>query len=130
MIDFWRLFLQSLLILVFVTFITWVTISILDASEAQMPAAYGIGIAYLNALIGYALLYWGFRGSTKRLMAAVFGGMILRFLLILLFLFLLIGALKVDEVPLVSTLIAAYFLFLGLEVFHVYKSMVNKRVEL
>ena len=81
MIDFWRLFLQSLLILVFVTFITWVTISILDASEAQTPATYGIGIAYLNALIGYALLYWGFRGSTKRLMAAVFGGMILMILL-------------------------------------------------
>ena len=130
MIDFWRLFLQSLLVLVFVTFITWTVISLFEAKDAVIPAAYGIGIAYLNALIGYALLYWGFRRSDKLLMLAVFGGMIFRLFLILLFLFILIGALKVDEVPLVSTLIAAYFLFLGLEVFHVYKSMVNKRVEL
>lgn len=81
----------------------------------------GLGISFSNAILGFAILSWGFKQSHNRFLGSVFGGMILRFLLIFSLLFILIGALNFDRVALVFSLVAAYFLFLLLEIYQVYK---------
>lgn len=89
-----------------------------DASRAVWV---GVAISYANTLIGFAIVNWGFRQSQQVFFAALYGGIIFRFLLIFVLLFILIGALKMNRVALVASLVATYFLFLGLEIFQIHK---------
>ncbi|RMF60013.1 MAG: hypothetical protein D6748_05015 [Calditrichaeota bacterium] len=82
----------------------------------------GLIIAYGNAIIGFAAISWGYRRTHQQFMIALFGSMIFRFLLIFSLLFILIGAFKIDAIPLASGLLVAYFLFLALEIFQVYRN--------
>ena len=88
--------------------------------ETSQAVATGIGLAYLNAILGYAIISWGFEKPPRQFMVSFFGGMIFRFLLIFLTLFVLIRALKMLMVPLTASLVTAYFAFLCLEVMVVY----------
>ncbi|NIW78281.1 MAG: hypothetical protein GWN16_01965 [Calditrichae bacterium] len=81
----------------------------------------GIGISFLNTIIGFAILSWGINRSNKSFLISVYGGMIFRFLLIFALLFILIGALQAEMITLISSFMITYFLFLGLEVLQIHK---------
>ncbi|HQV31954.1 MAG TPA: hypothetical protein PKV71_08765 [Calditrichia bacterium] len=115
-------------------FIFCALVSLLILRQYQDPGirtavGTGLGMAYLNTLIGFFVLAWGYRRQPKQLMVAVFGGMIFRFLLIFAALFVLIWALKMNQVALVTSLVAAYFLFLVLEIFHIVRNVDCKEGE-
>jgi hypothetical protein len=99
----------------------------LESDQARMAMLAGAGIAYGNAIIGFAIVSWGFKRSHRDFFLSFFGGMILRFLLIFVLLFVLIGSLKVNIFTLLATLMSLYFLFLGLEIFQLHKYSDLKR---
>jgi len=82
----------------------------------------GFLIAYGNALIGFALLSWGFKRSQKDFMISVYGGMFFRILLIFSLLFILIRAFKISQIYMIVSLILFYFIFMILEIFEVHKN--------
>lgn len=119
--NFWDFFQKSLLLLLACVLTGYLAIHYGAGRVSPAPLATGIGISFGNALLGFAILAWGFRRSHARFMLSVFGGMILRFLLIFSLLFVLIGALKMNQVILISSLMITYFLFMGLEIFQIQK---------
>jgi len=82
----------------------------------------GFLIAYGNALIGFALLSWGFKRSQKDFMISIYGGMFFRILLIFSLLFILIRAFKISQIYMIVSLILFYFIFMILEIFEVHKN--------
>lgn len=111
-----RYFLLCTAVLFFCAGFTALLIYKLGDMDDGIAAGAGLAIAYVNALIGFAIMSWGIRRSHSQFMASVFGSMILRFLLIFALLFALIWALKLREIPLLATLVGTYFVYLGLEV--------------
>ncbi len=103
----------------------------LPASDpaSLIAGLWGIGLSFANAILGYAILAWGYRRSQQQFMGAVFGGMIFRFLLIFAFLFVLIGALNVKLVTFLVTFLVTYFLYLGLEIFQVHQQAEITRIK-
>ncbi len=86
------------------------------------PLSLGILLGYLNTLIGFALIAWGYPRSQNAFLGAVFGGMIFRFLLLFLLLFILITAVQIEMIPLIISLLLTYFVYLGIEIWFVNKN--------
>jgi uncharacterized membrane protein YjfL (UPF0719 family) len=100
------------------------------ADKAFVEAVtFGAGLAFLNALAGFAILLFALKQPPKTFIVFFMGGMIFRFILIFLFLFLLIVVLKLQTVPLTTALVANYFYFLAVELFLVVKNANKKDIE-
>jgi hypothetical protein len=82
----------------------------------------GIIISLINFLIGSAIIAWGTPKSDKRFYSMFFIGMLLRFALIFIALFILIKIVHLSQLFLAGSLLISYFGFMGLEVWIVYKS--------
>ncbi len=126
--SFWRFFKVSLVLLLGCILLGYFAWQSLESNQAKIAMVIGAAIAYGNALLGFAIISWGFKRSQTKLFLAVFGGIIFRFLLIFAFLFILIGALKASIFTLLASLMLVYFLFLGLEIyqFHKYSDLQRK----
>ncbi len=120
--NFWSFFKQSLLVLLVSVLVSVAILSLWNNAAYDQAAWTGLAIGYGNALLGYAIINWGYHKSQNAFLASVFGGIIFRFLLIFALLFILIGALDMNRVALVVPLVATYFLFMTLEIFHIHKS--------
>ena len=81
----------------------------------------GLLISYINTLLGYAIILWGYKRSMNKFMASFYGGMIFRFLLIFVVLFVLIVAFEMPIISLIVSLGISYFIFLGLEIYIIHK---------
>lgn len=120
--KFSRYLIHSLLLLAVVVLGCLAILTAWDSSlDARRAVWVGVAISYANTLIGFAIINWGFRQSQQVFFASLYGGIIFRFLLIFVLLFILIGALNMNRVALVASLVATYFLFLGLEIFQIHK---------
>lgn len=86
----------------------------------------GLGIGLINYLAGAAVLAWGIPREDKIFYGAFFGGMLSRFFLIFLILFVLIKYYHFNELFLVGSLLIAYFGFLMLEIWHIWKFSMMK----
>ena len=104
-------------------------LNLLASGEDNRAIIAGFTIGYGNALLGFAALSWGIDRSNQAFMVSFLGGMIFRFLLIFALLFLLIRALKYDQVAILVPLLATYFLFLGLEIFLVAQFSDSERTQ-
>ena len=76
----------------------------------------GLMIAFLNSLGGVGIICWGSEKSDKQFYGAFFGGMIGRFALIFIILFILIKYFAFNQAVLIVSLILTYFSFLILEI--------------
>lgn len=125
--SFWS-FLWKCVVLLIICII--ISVSILEYRDdwGILPeVSAGLSISFFNAILGFAILAWGFKQSHNRFLGSVFGGIILRFLLIFSLLFVLIGALNFDRVALMLSLVSTYFLFMGLEIFQIHRYTDTKR---
>lgn len=113
--SFFSFFKRSLLLLFFCAMVGYIAFTIGDISQSAL--IWGIGIGYGNVLVGFPILRWGFDKPHKYFLLSVYGGMILRFLLIFSLIFILIVAFKMEMVTFLVSLMGSYFLFLGLEVY-------------
>ena len=118
--SFGRFFLHSLLLLAVCALFAYVYLLNPDNGDQALSIIIGMALSYAASLMAFAGLSWGFRRSPKKFMVSVFGSTIFSFLLIFAFLFLLIGAIQIDSVALIASLLATYVVFLGLKVITVY----------
>lgn len=79
-------------------------------------AAYGAGVAAVNALGAYATVLWAQRRRTNVFLGAILGGMAARIVLVLAAVIVGLGTLDLRRVPLVIALLGYFVLFLALEV--------------
>lgn len=107
---------KSILVLALSALLSYAVLIALERSGYLQTAAIGMGIGYVNALIGFLSISHGKERSTRTFLVLFLGGMIFRFLLIFAALFVLIRVFNLDQVAILVPLIATYFLFLGLEV--------------
>jgi hypothetical protein len=89
----------------------------------------GIIISLVNFLIGSAIIAWGAPKSDKRFYSVFFVGMLIRFALIFIVLFILIKFFHFPQLFLAGSLLVSYFAFMGLEIWVVYKSEQQKDTE-
>jgi len=120
--KFKNFFIKSLVLLTICSLFAYAYLKSADDIKITVAVVVGMTIGYVNSLLGYALLSWGYQKNNKDFMLSVFGGMIFRFLLIFAILFILIAASKVEKIPLIASLVVVYFSFLGLEIFEIYRS--------
>ena len=90
-------------------------------SDDKVGAGVGLAISYVNTLIGFAIISWGYQRSLNRFLGSIYGGMIFRFLLIFGILFVLIVAFNMPATALLISLCVSYFIFLGLEIYVIHK---------
>ena len=99
-----------------------VLISAVGIIKVSHEAAWlGLFIGFLNFLAGASIVCWGFEKPDKIFYGAFFGGMLSRFLLIFLILFIFIELAKFNQYLLVGSLMITYFGFLVLEIWHIWK---------
>ena len=122
MIKFQNYFKIISLLLIVLVIIAAVILSRFGNDEDRIGAGIGFLISYLNALAGFAIISRGYRQSLNKFMAYFYGGMILRFLLIFGTLFILIVGFEIPIVALLLSLCVSYFIFLGLEIYIIYKN--------
>jgi hypothetical protein len=96
----------------------------LEAIE-RAAAAYGAGLALLNAIAAYALVRWSQRRSAKALVKAVLGGTLVRMALLLVAVVVGIQGLGLPVAPLVAALLALFVVFLALEIAVVQRQRVS-----
>ena len=113
--NFWNYLLKSLVLLFVCVLASELALRYWGDTDVKIAVRVGLIISFGNAILGFAILNWGFGRSHNAFLLSVYGGIILRFLLIFLLLFILIGALKFDGVALIFSLVTTYFLFIGLE---------------
>lgn len=119
--SFWAYLKKSLLLLFLCMLVGGAAFARWNSEEIRSAIAIGVAIAYGNALMGFGFLKWGIKQSQHIFFLSIYGGIIFRFLLIFSLLFILIGALQINQVALILSLIVTYFLFLALEIYQVYK---------
>jgi hypothetical protein len=78
-------------------------------------AAFGAGLAGLNAVAAYAIVLWSKGRSTNVFLGAVLGGMVGRMGLLLAAVALGLGIFDLPRLPLVCALLAYFIIFLVLE---------------
>ncbi len=120
--KFKNFFIKSLVLLAICSLFAYGYLQSADNKSITVAVIIGMTIGYINTLLGFAILSWGYQKNSKDFMLSVFGSMIFRFLLIFAILFILIAASKVEKVPLIASLVVVYFSFLGLEVIEIYRS--------
>ncbi len=119
--NFWHYLKTGFILLLIIILATEGILAFLNIGYARWTVYTGVAISFGNAVLGFAAISWGFHRSHQKFMLSVYGSMIFRFLLIFSLLFILIGAFNLDTVPLVSSLMISYFLFLGLEIVQIHK---------
>lgn len=82
----------------------------------RWAAAYGGGLAVLNAIAAYSLVRWSERRSSKTLVKAVLGGTLVRMALLLLAVVAGIEWLGLPIAPLIAALLTLFAVFLALEI--------------
>lgn len=81
----------------------------------------GLIIASLNFLLGSAIISWGFQKGNKQFMGSFFGGMIVRFFLMFLILFVLVKYFDYHINYLAGSLLFNYFGYLVIEIWTISK---------
>jgi hypothetical protein len=82
---------------------------------AVRSAAFGAGLAGINAILAYGLAVWSQNRSTNVFLGAVLGGMVARMGFLLAAVALGLGMLGLARIPLVTTLLGYFVVFLVLE---------------
>ncbi len=119
--DFSGFFKKSFyLFLIFTILLTFLIVT--GAINKGIWAAWaGLITAFLNSVAGAAIISWGYGRSEKEFYSAFFGGMIVRFALIFLVLFVLIKIAGLHQAVLVISLLLSYFSYLILELWEINK---------
>ena len=105
---------------VFAIFLSFLTLTGL-LNQGIFAAWVGLFLAVFNFLIGAAILCWGTGKTDKDFYGSFLGGMILRFALLFLLLWILIKYLQLNSLVLTGSLLISYFAFLFLEIWLIHK---------
>jgi hypothetical protein len=84
-------------------------------APVRLAAALGAALAVANTLAAHALVQWSSRRSTKAFLGAVLGGMVGRMALLLAAVLAGILLLGLPKVPLASSLLSYFVVFLVME---------------
>jgi hypothetical protein len=113
-------FFLMLALSIFLVFLTSIGGLIGNGKEAWT----GLLIAYINFIVGMAILSWGIKKSDKYFYGSFFSGMFIRFGFMFVVLFVLIKILNFNKNVLIFSLLLAYFCFLFLEIWLIYRSSI------
>jgi hypothetical protein len=86
-------------------------------ASARQGVLFGGALSLVNAVIGFLLLQWGLRRSSRALLGVVLGGFLGRLFVVVAALFLLVHLTAVDPYALGLAVVGFYFLFLVVEVY-------------
>ena len=86
----------------------------------------GLVVAGINGALAAAALSWGLHKGMQVFMIAIFGGMILRLMLVAVCSVLVLKLTPVDPKGYAASLVAAYLFFLVLEMLYVLKKNADK----
>lgn len=120
--SYWSFFKKNLMIFLILALISLFFLKLFGKSDKIRDAAIGLSISYVNSLIGFLFIYWGYNKSQNRFLGALYVSIIFRFLLIFSLLFVLIGILNFEALVLILTLCISYFSFMGLEIYLINKN--------
>jgi len=104
-----------LLFLFFAIFLIF--LQLIDLLQSGFLAGWvGLLISFVNFLTGAAIISWGVTKSDKKFYSLFFTGMLLRFVVIFLVLFILIKIFLLSQLVLLISLLITYFGFMAVEI--------------
>ena len=77
----------------------------------------GDSLAFLNFVLGLLFTFWGIENTNKRFLTSLYGGMLLR-LILLLFLMILALLFYINEITFIFSLLFFYFFYLIIEIIY------------
>jgi hypothetical protein len=110
---------------VFAIFLTFLILTGL-LNQGILAAWVGLFLSLFNFLVGAAILSWGTGKTDKDFYGSFFGGMILRFALLFLLLWILIKYVQLNSLILTGSLLISYFAFLFLEIWLIHGHSISK----
>lgn len=113
------------LLVLFAIFLTFLMFTGL-LGQGVLAAWIGLGLTVMNFLMGAAILSWGASRSDKDFYGSFLGGMIVRFALIFLLLWICIRYFQLNTLILISSLLISYLAFLFLEIWLIHKHSLSK----
>lgn len=86
----------------------------------------GLLIGYLNFIGGTTAISSAISKPDKQFLGIIFGGMIIRFVLIFAILFILIEILELDKITMIAALFISYLGFLVLEIWQIHQFALSR----
>ncbi|MFQ6112696.1 MAG: ATP synthase subunit I [bacterium] len=96
--------------------ISLIAVNFLGNSQLALGVLYGYLVSLINILFAFFSIKWAFNKSTKTFFAVVLGGMGMRFVFIMIALFLVW---KITNVPLIGFIVSLVCFYLTLQFFEV-----------
>jgi uncharacterized membrane protein len=90
----------------------------------------GYIISLINVILGYIMIQMALTKGTKSFMVIIFGGMLIRMMIVFIFLILLITYSNFDTTSLITSVFFFYFLFMGLEIYYLVKKKPEDKLKL
>jgi hypothetical protein len=124
-------FIKNVLIASFIVFLICVYPLSRYASGSQIISIIsGYIISLINVILGYIMIQMALTKGTKSFMVIIFGGMLIRMMIVFIFLILLITYSNFDTTSLITSVFFFYFLFMGLEIYYLVKKKPEDKLKL
>jgi hypothetical protein len=121
-------FLKYVLIASIIVFVVASYPVYLYASPEQIKAiVYGYLISLVNVVIGFSLNNAALGRKTKSFMVMVFGGMLIRMLIVAVLLLALLYIARLEPVMLTASVFFFYFLFISIEIKFLHKKIKTEK---
>ena len=78
----------------------------------------GDSLAFLNFVLGLLFTFWGIENTNKRFLTSLYGGMLLRLILLLFLMILALLFLDINEITFIFSLLFFYFFYLIIEIIY------------
>ncbi len=107
--------------------ISLIPVKLLGNSQLVLGVFYGYLVSLINILFAFFSIKWAFNKSTKTFFAVVLGGMGVRFLVLMLALFVVAKILKVPLVGFIVSLVCFYLTLQFFEIRFIQKELKSKK---
>ena len=98
-----------------------------SSPEQTEAIVYGYLISLVNVVIGFSLNNAALGRKTKSFMVLVFGGMLIRMLIVAVLLVILLYFAKLEPVMLTASVFFFYFLFISIEIKFLHKKIKTEK---
>ena len=124
-------FIRNVFIATFIVFLISVYPLSHYASLTQiLSIVLGYTISLINVILGYAMIQWALVKETKSFMVIIFGGMLIRMIIVFTFLIILISFSNFETTSLISSVFFFYFLFMSIEIYYLLKKNPEEKFKL
>lgn len=99
--------------------IIFLMLSLLSSSQIHFYSILlGDFIVYINFVVGLVFVQWGINKSEKKFLASVYGGLMLRLIVLISLVVIILIFLEINEISFIFSVLFFYFFYLIIEIIY------------